>query len=72
MAGTANTNVQVQSAMSSFQSLDTARQLIIRNTTTNNGIIGKYGVLPQLQLLIPAYQAVGTYTGTITYTLYTN
>lgn len=58
--------------MSAYQSLDTARQLIIRNTAANNGIIGQYGVLPQMQVIIPAYQAVGSYTGTLTYTLYTN
>ena len=72
MAWSANTNVQVQAGMAAFQSLDTARQLIIRNTGTNNGLIGQYGVLPQMQLIIPAYQAVGTYTGTLTYTLYSN
>jgi hypothetical protein len=72
MAGTANTNVQIQAAMAAYQSLDAARQLIIRNTAANNGIIGQYGILPQMQLIIPAYQAVGTYTGTLTYTLYTN
>jgi len=72
MAGSANTNVQIQASMSAFQSLNIVRQLIIRNTATNNGVIGQYGVLPQMQLIIPAYQAVGTYTGTLTYTLYTN
>lgn len=72
MAGVANTNVQIQAAMSAYQSLNTARQLIIRNTGTNNGLIWQYGVLPQLQIIIPAYQAVGTYTGTLTYTLYSN
>lgn len=39
MAGAANTNVQIQAAMSAYQSLNTARQLIIRNTGTNNGLI---------------------------------
>lgn len=72
IAGSANTNVQIQSSMSAFQSLNTARQLIIRNNAANNGTIGQYGVLPQMQLVIPAYQAVGAYTGTLTYTLYTN
>lgn len=72
LAGTANTNVQIQAGMTAYQSLDTARQLIIRNTAANSGKIGQYGVLPQMQLIIPAYQAVGTYTGTLTYTLYSN
>lgn len=72
MAGIANTNVIVHAGMSAYQSLEAPRQLIARNTGTNNGIIGQYGTLPELQLIIPAYQAVGTYTGTLTYTLYTN
>lgn len=72
LAGTANPNVQIQAAMAAYQSLDTPRQLIVRANTANNGVIWQYGVLPQLQLLIPAYQAVGTYSGTLTYTLYSN
>ncbi len=72
MAGTANTRVEVHSAMAAFQSLDAARQLIIRNTAANFGVVGKYGTLPELQLVIPAYQAVGNYTATLTYTLYEN
>ena len=72
LAGAANTNVIVHAGMSAFQSLDTARQLIVRNTGTNNGLIGQYGTLPQMQLIIPAYQAVGSYSGTLTYTLYSN
>jgi len=62
----------VHASMASFQSLETPRQLIVRATGVNNGLIGQYGTLPQMQLLIPAYQAVGTYTGTLTYTLYSN
>ncbi len=72
LAGAANAGVVVDAGMSAFQSLETPRQLIKRNTGTNNGVIGQYGTLPQLQLIIPAYQAVGTYTGTLTYTLYSN
>lgn len=72
MAGTANTNVVVDAAMSAYQSLDAPRQLIKRDNAANSGIIGQYGVLPELQLIIPAYQAVGNYTATLTYTLYDN
>jgi hypothetical protein len=72
LAGTANAGVMVDAGMSAFQSLETPRQLIKRNTGTNNGVIGQYGTLPQMQLIIPAYQAVGTYSGTLTYTLYSN
>jgi WxL domain surface cell wall-binding len=72
MAGTANPRVEVHAGMAAYQSLDAARQLIIRNTAANFGVVGKYGTLPQLQLVIPAYQAVGNYTATLTYTLYEN
>jgi hypothetical protein len=72
LAGIANPSVIIDAGMAAFQSLDTPRQLIKRNTGTNNGVIGQYGTLPEMQLIIPAYQAVGTYTGTLTYTLYSN
>ena len=72
LAGTANTRVTIDAAMSAYQTLDVARQLIERNTAANSWVIGQYGVLPQMQLVIPAYQSVGTYTGTLVYTLYTN
>jgi len=72
LAGNANTAVIINAAMSAFQSLDAPRQLIKRDNAVNLGIIGQYGVLPQMQLIIPAYQAVGAYTWTLTYTLYSN
>jgi hypothetical protein len=72
MAGTANPRVEVHPGMAAYQSLNAARQLIIRNTAPNFGVVGKYGTLPQLQLLIPAYQSVGNYVATLTYTLYEN
>jgi len=72
LAGTANSLVQVNAGMASYQSLDVARRLIERNTAANFWVIGKYGVLPLMQLDIPAYQSVGTYTGTLVYTLYSN
>ena len=72
LAGTANTNVVVNAGMAAFQSLDTPRRLIERNTAANSGKIGQYGVLPQMQIIIPAYQAVGSYSGSLTYTLYSN
>jgi len=72
IAGTANTRVEVAAGMSAYQTLDSARQLIIRNNAVNFWVIGKYGVTPDLQLSIPAYQSVGSYAGTLVYTLYTN
>ena len=71
-AWTPNTRVVINSLMASFQSLDTARRLIERPTWANYWVVGRYWVLPTMQLTIPAYQAVGTYTWTLVYTLIEN
>ena len=73
MAGTANTSVIVNSAVAgAYQPLNNPVTLIKRDNAANYGRIGKYGTTPSLQLVIPAYQSVGTYTGTLVYTLYNN
>jgi hypothetical protein len=72
LAGSANTRVIVNAGMASYQSLDVARRLIDRNLAANFGVVGQYGVNPQMQLVIPAYQSVGTYNATLVYTLYEN
>jgi hypothetical protein len=56
--------------MSAFQTLNTPRRLIERLSGANFGLIGQYGVTPQMQLLIPAYQSVGVYSGTLVYTMF--
>jgi hypothetical protein len=56
--------------MIAYQTLNTPRRLIERVNGANFWIIGQYGVTPQLQLIIPAYQAVGSYSGTLVYTMY--
>jgi hypothetical protein len=70
MAGSSNSNVVVNAGMTSYQTLNTPRRLIERVNGANFGLIGKYGATPSMQLIIPAYQAVGSYTGTLVYTLY--
>ncbi len=73
IAGTANLRVQTAISMSgTFLSLDTPRTLIKRDTAANLGVLGHYGTLPNMQILIPAFQTVGYYTGTLVYTLYEN
>ena len=72
LSGQANANVQVATGMLSFSALNNAVTFIKRDTATNNGVVGKYGALPTLRVDIPAYQAVGTYTATLVYTLYEN
>lgn len=70
LTGTDNTRVVIHSGMGSYQALNTPKRLIERNTTPNQGVIGKYGVLPQMQVTIPAYQSVGQYSGTLVFTLH--
>lgn len=72
MAGTANTRVVVDAGMAAFQSLDSARTLIKRDPATNFGIVGQYGVIPEMEVVIPAYTPVGVYSATMVYTLYEN
>lgn len=72
MAGTANTRVVVDAGMAAYQTLDSARTLIKRDPAANFGIVGQYWVLPDMQVVIPAYTPVGTYTATMVYTLYEN
>jgi len=70
--GRANVRVYIHASMSSFQSLNSARQLINRNAANNQGLLSMYGTLPNMQLVIPAYQGVGAYQGTLVYTLIEN
>jgi len=72
MAGTANTRVVVDAGMAAFQTLDSARTLIKRDSAANFGIVGQYGVMPEMQVVVPAYTPVGTYSATMVYTLYEN
>lgn len=72
LAGTTNSRVVVNAGMANYQTLETPKNLIQRDTATNFGVIGKYGVLPQMQVIIPAYQSVGQYTGTLVFTLHEN
>ena len=52
-----------------YRPLNLAVDMISRDEATNYGTVGKYGVLPKLQVTVPAYQSVGLYSGTITFTL---
>lgn len=57
-------------AWTSYRNFGAPLTFISRNAWPNAGLIGRYGVRPFIQVIIPAYQAVGTYTATITYTLF--
>lgn len=72
MNGTANSNVEVDAVMATFQSLDSPVTFIKRDNAPNSGIVWQYGALPEMEVNIPAYQPVGVYTGTMVYTLIEN
>ena len=72
MAGTTNTNVNIPAGLLSFTALNSPVTFIRRVLGTNNGVIGKYGTLPEMQVVIPAYQSVGSYVATLVYTIYEN
>jgi hypothetical protein len=42
---------------------------ILERTSSVNGVIGEYGIQPLFKLTVPAYTALGSYTGTFTMTL---
>ena len=45
---------------------------IKRENAENAGKLGRYAAFPWLQVKIPAYQSVGTYKATLTYTIIEN
>ncbi|AKH33147.1 hypothetical protein XF24_00824 [candidate division SR1 bacterium Aalborg_AAW-1] len=72
LSGSTNPAVILDSSILSFTSLSSPVTFIKRNSGTGGGIKGIYGSKINLQVNIPAYQTIGTYTGTLTYTLYEN
>ena len=71
LSGSVNTRVYTHTdTLNTWAALDTPKEFINRNTASNSGLVGKYGEIPFLQLVIPAYTPIGTYTGLLTYTLY--
>ena len=69
---TGDHKVSVDNNMLSFQSLDVPRQLIVKGTWATDLIVAKYGTIPEMQLIVPAYQPVWIYTAILIYTLYEN
>jgi hypothetical protein len=69
---TPNPAVYVDSAMSSYRAATWSLLFIQRDIWSWGGIFGTYGSKAWLKIDIPAYANLGTYTGTITYTLIEN
>ncbi|MDD3262833.1 MAG: hypothetical protein PHR61_03220 [Candidatus Absconditabacteria bacterium] len=70
--GTDNANVVVADGLLNYTPLNTAITFIKRDTGANAGKLGRYAAFPRLQVTIPAYQSVGSYQATLTYTIIEN
>jgi len=64
--------VVLDAGTQNYQTLASARSFIKRNTASNDGKIGKYGSQIWIEIEIPGFQAVGSYQGTLVYTLIEN
>lgn len=70
--GTANNNVKISSGIETeFTAIDSPKNFIER-WYDSSGRVGRYGIKPEMEITVPAYQAVGQYSGTLLYTLYEN
>jgi hypothetical protein len=56
----------------SYQTFSSPITFIKRDPAANTGVIWRYGAWPFLELTIPAYPTVGSYSGSLTYTLIEN
>ncbi len=70
--GSANANVVVSNTLLNYTPLNNAITFIKRDSAPNAGKLGQYAAFPWLQVTIPAYQAVGSYQATVTYTIIEN
>jgi hypothetical protein len=68
--GNANPLVVLDAVWSAYRAANAPLTFTKRDPGPNAGVIGWYGVLPSVQVVIPAYQAIGNYTSVITYTLF--
>lgn len=67
-----NPRVVLDAWTSAFQSLNSSRSFIRRNTAANSWVIGRYGANIEMRVDVPAWQAAGSYVGTVVYTLIEN
>lgn len=72
LSGSANPRVVVATGMQAYTWANTTVTFVKRDTAANSSLIGQYGSKLWLKVTVPPYQVIGTYTGTITYTLYEN
>lgn len=72
LSGTSNASVILDPSINSYIAANTPIQFIKRNNNTWQSIVWTYGSQLRIRINVPAYQSVGSYSGTITYTLYEN
>jgi len=72
LSGTANAKVTLDASAASYQNFSSARTFLVRTNSTNNWVISKYGSQISLKVDVPAWQAVGTYTTSLVFTLIEN
>lgn len=72
MSGMANARVVLDTWSIAYQNFSSARTFITRASGVNNGTLGQYGAQIWLRIDIPAWQAAGTYTTSLVYTLIEN
>ena len=72
LSGMANARVVLDSWSTAYQNFSSARTFITRAAGVNNGTLGQYGAQIWLRIDIPAWQAAGTYTTSLVYTLIEN
>ena len=72
MSGMANARVTLDTGSIAYQNFSSARTFITRAPGANNGTLGQYGAQIWLRIDIPAWQAAGTYTTSLVYTLIEN
>ena len=69
--GSENSRVTYDTALNNDWNFfsDTPYSFIYRQNALNDGLLGRYGLLPYFRIVVPGFQHLGVYTGTLTYTL---
>jgi hypothetical protein len=62
----------IATGIQSYQVANTTTTFIKRDTAANSNVKGQYGSKLWIRVDVPSYHPIGSYTGTITYTLYEN
>ena len=72
LTGTANVRVTLDAGATSYQNFSSTRTFIVRTNSANSWVLGQYGAQIWLKIDVPAWQAAGTYTTSLVYTLIEN